>query len=393
MRLVIDGLSARRGGGQTYLLNLLTSFPYEGDEIILLVSPSFQLEIDVPAVQVARMGAWAENPLLRVAWQRAELPRLLRRLRADVLFCPGGTLATRPPPGCRTATMFRNMIPFDAVARGHYPLGYSRVRNWLLERVFLSSMVRADLVIFIADHARRIIEARASGRIHDAVVIPHGVAAGFFPGESVLARPAWIPEGGYLLYVSSIDYYKAQHEVVKGYARLLAMRPGTTEHLVIAGPENDRRYAAIVREEIARLGLQDRILLAGPVPYAQLPALYRHATAHIFASQCENCPNILLESMASGRPVLCSDFPPMPDFGGEAVEYFDSQRPDHLAARAAELLDDPGLQRAIGERGRARAAGYDWQVSARATRDALARLVTPAASRAGTSCAHSAGDS
>lgn len=374
MMLVIDALSARQGGGQTYLYNLLKNFPRTGDDILLLVPGSFRLDVNHPDVRRVTVGAWAENPFLRAFWQRFVLPRWLSRLRADVLFCPGGLIGTPAPTGCRTATMFRNMIPFDPVQRARYRFGYTRIRNWLLERLFLSSMRRANLVIFISDYARRVINERAPGDIQNAAVIPHGVADRFRDHGDPPLRPAWLPAGEYLLYVSSVDVYKAQCEVVRAFALLRAQRPATREHLIFAGPENDRDYARLVREEITRLGLDERVIMTGAVPYDELPGLYRHASAHVFASESENCPNILLEAMVSGRPVLSSNLPPMPEFGSDAVLYFDPRRPEDLAQRLMELLDNPQNMKELGRRGIEQAARYDWGVAARATRDALASL-------------------
>lgn len=374
MRLLIDALSARQGGGQTYLYNLLSAFPESADdEIFILVPPSFRFPVERSNLHRVEPGWNGENPFARAVWERFALPRLIRELRADVLFCPGGIIPTRAPEGCCTVTMFRNMIPFDLVQRARYPLGYTRLRNFLLERLLLRSMLAADLVIFISGYAREVIEARAPGRIRRFAVIPHGVAARFRADGPVAARPAWLPSGDYLLYVSSLDKYKAQLQVVQAYARLCARRP-TPEKLVLAGPVNNAGYAKALRREIARLGLEREVMLAGPIPYAELPAVYRHARLQIFASESENCPNILLEAMASGRPVLSSRLPPMPEFGGDAVEYFDPRDPENLAAHLHALLDSPERMAALAEAGQHRVLAYDWNETARRTREALAAL-------------------
>jgi glycosyltransferase involved in cell wall biosynthesis len=374
MRLVIDALSARLGGGQTYLHNLLRGYPDSDDEIYVLVPPSFKFDIENPQIRVLRVGAWAENPLLRALWQRFVLPRSLRRIGANLLFCPGGIVSTRAPAACRTVTMFRNMIPFDRAQRPRAAFGYPRLRNWLLERILLKSMQSADLVIFLAEHAKRVIEERISGRLRDTAVIPHGVGASFFRGMNSTVRPAWLPMGDYVLYVSSIDFYKAQLEVVQAFALLMSRGSRMVEKLVVAGSEIDKRYARSLRKEIAHLGVGNKVILAGPVAYHDLPALYQHAKVNIFASECENCPNILLEAMASGRPVLCSSISPMPEFGGNAVLYFNPRDPADLSYRLEEVLGQPDMQRRLGELGVARAAMYDWHRTAFATSEALSRV-------------------
>jgi glycosyltransferase involved in cell wall biosynthesis len=109
-----------------------------------------------------------------------------------------------------------------------------------------------------------------------------------------------------------------------------------------------------------------------------MPILYHRAKLHIFASESENCPNILLEAMAAGGAVLASNRPPMPEFAGDAVIYFDPSRPAQLAARLAGLIDDADGRSRLGAKARARVARYDWGLTARRTWEALYPLSSEA---------------
>ena len=95
------------------------------------------------------------------------------------------------------------------------------------------------------------------------------------------------------------------------------------------------------RREIEALKLGEAVKVMGNLPHHDLPALYQHARINLFASCTENCPNILLEMMASGRPALVSERGPMPEFGGQSVSYFDPGNVGQLAARWVDLLSDP----------------------------------------------------
>jgi len=314
------------------------------------------------------------NPFVRAAWEKVYLPKLLREVRADVLFCPGGIILASLPPGCKSVAMFRNMLPFDPVQRSRYPLGYMRMRHWILEKLLLKSMLRADSMIFISEFARKVIEDRANGSIKRTVVIPHGISPCFRNGDARNSRqPDWLLPEGYLLYVSKVDFYKAQVEVVQAYALLKQRRP-TQEKLVLAGLESPH-YGRKVRAEIHRLGLDGDVIMAGQIPYEQMPELYHHAKANIFASQCENCPNILLEALAAGRPLLASNRPPMPELAGDAAVYFDPTSPADLAEKLAWLLEDPGRMREFSAKARERSSRYDWARTATATWKVIEELV------------------
>ncbi len=374
MKILINAYSARQGGGQTYLINLLQYLPVESDiEIFLLAPPSLELPDNIKGVQRLNTNFPVENPFLRALWERFRLPTLLRRVKADVFFCPGGTVGAKAPRECKTVTMFRNMLPFDLKQRKKYPLGYDRLRNWILNRVMLRSMQQADLVIFLSNFAHDAIEKIARGSLKKSVVIPHGINPHFRvqPGE-ILPCPSWLPSEGYLLYVSTLDVYKAQIELLQAYAILKEKRP-TKEKLVFVGAENDR-YGKKVRKEIEKLGLKNEVIVAGSIPYDQLPAVYHHALINIYASETENCPNILLEALAAGRPVVSSNRGPMPEFGGDATIYFDPSEPLDLAEKLISIIDDSVRKEQLSLLAYERSQIYEWQKSAQLTWNAIGQI-------------------
>ncbi len=363
MKIVVNAFSARLGGGQTYIKNLLAHLPDAAGFELLVYAPA---SLELPTDHRIRRGVtrWpTDNPVLRTLWEHWGLPAQLRRERADILFCPGGVVATRAPKGCRVVTMFRNMIPFDARVRSSVPFGMQRVRNWLLQRVMLRSMADADLTIFISAHARATIESLI--RIGRPVTIPHGIAKAFRSAGGALARPASAPAGRYLLYVSRFDVYKHHRQLIEAYARL----PATlrAEHSLLLIGEADMPEAVQARALIDQLGLQGQVLVTGSVPYHALPGFYHHAQVIVFASSCENCPNILLEALGAGRPITCSNVQPMPEFGGDAVEYFSPFDPEDLKRALLRVLTDPQRAHQLAAAAAARSRRYDWATTARET--------------------------
>jgi glycosyltransferase involved in cell wall biosynthesis len=365
--VLVNASSARVGGGQTYLSNLLASIPPPEQVTVYLLADD-SLQVGVPAPNLIRLPAprLLANPIFRALWERTRLPALIRRLEIDVLFCPGGVVGTNVPAGCATVTMFRNMLPFDRSQLMRHPLIWPRLRIWLLRRVMAASMQRADLVIFVSEWARQQINRQLPGGVKRDVTIHHGLDEMFHHGSP---RASWMPDRPYLLYVSFVEFYKSQVEVVRGYAQFRE-RSKSDLALVLAGA-NNTSYARDVEREIERLGLQQHVILPGKIPHADLPNLYRGATAVLFASQCENCPNILLESLAAGRPVLSSSMPPMPEFGADAVLYFDPRRPEELADRLCTLFADPELAAKLGSAARRRSQDFDWGVTRTRTWSAL----------------------
>jgi glycosyltransferase involved in cell wall biosynthesis len=122
---------------------------------------------------------------------------------------------------------------------------------------------------------------------------------------------------------------------VKAYQQLPAdMR---SEYKLLLVGETDLPYGELVVNYVKQNSLQD-VILHGKYPYADLPSLYQNASLFVFASTCENCPNILLEALGSGVPILCSNYEPMPEFGGAAVTYMNPDSPEDIATKIEQSL-------------------------------------------------------
>lgn len=363
MKIVINAWSARLGGGQTYIKNLLSHLPENADLSVLLFAPA---DLLIPNDNRIHRGStrWpVRNPLLRAVWDKLILPSILSREKADILFCPGGVVSTRTPVNCRVVTMFRNMTPFDPISLKEIPFGIFLIRNWILKRVMLRSMRSADLTIFVSDYARSVIERLV--RVKRSVVIPHGINDIFRVNNSQLPYPPEAPKLPYILYVSRFDSYKHHLEVLTGYAGL-PLDLQIKYPLVFVGGTSHSTYAP-VRALIDAKNMQERVHIVGDIKYEKLPAFYANSKLIIFASSCENCPNILLEGLASGRPTLSSNVMPMPDFGGPGIEYFSPFDPQQICESLHRVITNTDRCDEVANAALSASEKFNWSETARAT--------------------------
>jgi glycosyltransferase involved in cell wall biosynthesis len=378
IRVLIYAASAREGGGQTYLRNLLRRLPDSKVLQLFLIAPrSFASAAWAAGVTVIDGGRAIEHPLSRALWEHSRLSAVLRKTRAQVLFCPGGVVPRLVPRDVKVVTMFRNMLPFAPHEIARFGFSGVGLRLRILRRAFIGSMRRADLLLLLSEYAARTVRAILGKDMPWSLVVPHGVDADFRAGSAHTShRPVWLPSEAYFLYVSIFDPYKHQIEVMRAYA-LLARGTSSVPPLVLVG-RFDTAYGQRAVKEAERLDMGDRIRFAGPRPHDDLPGAYRHALANIFASSCENCPNILLEMLASGRPALVAHREPMIEFAGDAALMFDPDEPESLAERLAGVLAGPAAAEALGARAVLRAADFDWDRTAARTWDAIRAVATAA---------------
>ena len=113
----------------------------------------------------------------------------------------------------------------------------------------------------------------------------------------------------------------------------------------------------------------------GPVADADLPALYAAATCFVFPSRYEGFGLPVLEAMACGTPVACSNVSSLPEVAGDAALLFDPADAAAMAQAIARLLDEPSLRDDLRTRGLAQAARFTWERTAARTLDVYRKLL------------------
>jgi glycosyltransferase involved in cell wall biosynthesis len=106
--------------------------------------------------------------------------------------------------------------------------------------------------------------------------------------------------------------------------------------------------------------LSKQILILPSQGKEVLKSLYQEASLFVFPSLVENCPNILLEAMASKCPVVTSNISPMPEFCGSAVRYFNPICSESIAREIEETLQDQELISKMKDRSIKQVQGLTW---------------------------------
>lgn len=383
----IDATNLRSGGGVTHLVELLAAAEPTRQDIARVViwagSQTLAVVADRPWLEKRQPASLDRGLLHRTLWQRRRLSKEAVSAGCDLLFVPGGSYAGR---FCPVVTMSRNLLPFELKELLRYGWSQNTLRLFLLRWVQTRSFRRADGVIFLTKAAKASV-LRVAGPIKaECPIIPHGLNPRLRL-EPRKQRPidSYHAEHPYrVIYVSIIDQYKHQWHVIEGVAAL--RREGWPLALDLVGPAYP---PALVRlnAAISRFDPEGKwVRYCGAVPYSALHELYAQADLGLFASSCENMPNILLETMAAGLPVACSDREPMPEVLGVAGLYFDPERPDDIARAMREFIVSPALRREKAEASYTTALAFDWKRCADETFSFLARVAEDYRERA-TRCA------
>ena len=374
--LGIDASNIRSGGGLTHLAQLLgAAAPHESSFARVVVwadGPTLSALPEAPWLEKAHARLLGGSSAQRALWREACLPNRLRAAGVDVLLAPGGTLPRRRP--CPAVTMSQNLLPFDPREAARQGLWRSALRYALLRRVQSRSFLEADGLIFLTGYARRFVCDRLGREPCSTAIIPHGVEARF----RLAPRPQK-PPGSFsdeepfrFLYVSIVHFYKHQWHVAEAVGKLRANGLAVAIDFVgpAFGPALDRLRRAIGAWDPA----ERHIRYLGPVPFAGLHEVYHRADGFVFASTCENMPNILLEAQASGLAIACANREPMVGMLGEGGVYFEPESPDDIARALRALFENPELRERCARTAYARAQAYSWARCARETLDFVVQV-------------------
>jgi glycosyltransferase involved in cell wall biosynthesis len=309
----------------------------------------------------------------RTFWQLFRLSMLAREAKCNVLFVPGGSYDGNFQP---TVTMSRNLLPFEWQELRRYGVSLTALKMVILRWTQSRSFRRAQGLIFLTRYAQDVV-TRAVKRIPgETKVVPHGIDARFFrpPHEQLSIDRYSVYRPFHILYVSIVEVYKHQWLVAEAVASI--RRSGFPVRLDLIGPAYPAALKRL-RKTLDRIDPSgEYVRYIGAVPHSELHARYVEADMCVFASSCENMPNILLEGMASGLPIACSNRGPMPEMLGDGGVYFDPENPRDIARALRELIDSPELRTEKAWASFERAKTYSWARCARETLGFLAEIAS-----------------
>jgi glycosyltransferase involved in cell wall biosynthesis len=169
------------------------------------------------------------------------------------------------------------------------------------------------------------------------------------------------------LYVSRIEPYKHQLEIINAFFQLKKLS-GWNLQLQLAGLPSDKNYYHAVQKRLKELDpMGIYVKLLGAVPYMELGKYYQQADLGLFASSCENMPIILLEKMAAGLPIVCSNVAPMPDFLEEAGVLVDIDDEPGFLYRFQSLIENREQRVKLSQIAQTNAVKYQWSKTAKET--------------------------
>jgi glycosyltransferase involved in cell wall biosynthesis len=326
-------------------------------------------------------GPWAEllpavtvpvNARNRVQWVLGEqtlLPRLAAREGVDLVH----SLASTAPLWGR----FRRVVTVHDLIYARFPEAHSGIRDKGMKVLVPQAARRSDRVIADSHSTREDLMTMLGVRPELIDVVPLGL--GGVKRETPLAERETrarfeLGERRVLLSLSA----KRPHKNLLALIGALARIPAERRPLLVL-PGYPTWHEAELRARAAAVGVAEDVRFLSWLSGEELEGLWALAEAFVFPSLYEGFGLPVLEAMARGVPVACSNASSLPEVAGDAALLFDPHQEPSIADALERLLGEPALREQLSARGLARVREFTWERTASLTLASYRRALDSAA--------------
>jgi glycosyltransferase involved in cell wall biosynthesis len=351
-------LTMRMTGTQRSAYEIVKRLILNEQEQYCLVSPPLRGG-NVTQLSIAQQGHIRQGHL----WEQVELPHMVKGMGKDaVLYSPitsGPIMVTRQVLTVHDLFTIENPEWFSRA--------FSTWYQWLIPRL----VRRVAYILTNSEYTRQQVLDRYE-LPQDKVVRCHFAQTEHFtlaPPEIVAQFRAThnLPER-YVLSVGSMQRRKNVATLAAAWKQTTAHKQGI--QLIIAGGAARKAVYNVARSGAYSLE-HPTIHSIGYFPDEHLPLLYQAADAFVFPSLAEGFGLPILEAMACGTPVICSDTTAMPEVAGGAARLVPALDVEAWAEAIDSVLTDRELRRRMRSDGLRRAANFSWSKTANCVRTVL----------------------
>jgi alpha-1,3-rhamnosyl/mannosyltransferase len=348
------------GGSEEAAVSLLRAIhagkPDDLDYVVYALDAFAEAHPDVVELFDTRLATLSGRlKPLRVGAENTWLNNETKRTERELVHHMNAVLPLRrSAPGVVTV---HDLQPFDM------PRNFHPVKRGYLYTTVPRSVRSAAMVVTPSDFVRE-------GVIERFKVSPERVRTTHWgveePTSDVTAAEAQARYGisPRWFVLNAVTWPHKNHQMlVRAFAAVAAKAHDVM--LVLTGGAAQEEEA--VNEQVARLGLDHRVLRTGRIPRRDMLAIVRGAVALTFPSRYEGFGLPVLEAMTLGTPVLAARTTALPEVVGDAGVLLDPDDPDAWSAAMLDLLDDDAERTRLAAAGRERAAGFTWANTAAQT--------------------------
>lgn len=301
---------------------------------------------------------------MKLVWRNLFLTGKLKKHDIDIFH----GLSNELPTGIHK-TKIPSVVTIHDLIFMRYPEFYKPVDRKIYFRKMKYACQAADKIIAISRQTQNDVETFFQVSPEKVAVIYQPVAATFFEkqDDATVLKKYNVPEK-YILAVGTLESRKNQLTLLEALHQLNAEIP-----LVLVGKPTT--YIAELKKFMAEKGMEGQVIFLSGLPENELAALYQNALISVYISVFEGFGLPVIESMASGCPVLTSSVSCLPETAGDAAVLCNPADVSDVAKKLKSLLEDESLRKQIVQKGVHRAKAFHPEIYAQKLNSLYANLL------------------
>jgi len=303
------------------------------------------------------IGPPTRHPILWYLWFEFQIPRILKKYKADLFLSPDGYLSLR--------TKIPQLGVIHDINFVHRPKDLPWLKAKYYNYFFPKFARIAKRISTVSFYSKEDITRSFKVDYDKIDVVYDGINQLFQPisiKEKVIVRKKYAGGSEFFLFVGALHPRKNVCGLLKAFDAFKSVS-GNDKKLIIVGGEMHK--TGDIFETYENMRYKDDVIFAGRVSTSELHDIFGAALALTFVPFFEGFGIPIVEAMSAGVPVICSNTTSIPEVGGNAVLYADPLKIDQITEAMLKLADDEELRKSLIEKGFIQKEKFSWDETAR----------------------------
>lgn len=303
------------------------------------------------------VGPQARHPVLFYVWFELQIPRILKKYKADLFLSPDGYLSLR--------TKIPQLAVIHDINFFHRPDDLP----WLIAKYYNYYFPRfaktARRIATVSFYSKEDITRSFKVDYDKIDVVYDGINQIFQPiseKEKIGVRKKYSEGEDYFLFVGALHPRKNIAGLLKAFDAFKSVNGNKTKMVIVGG---EMHKTGDIFDTFDNMRFKKDVIFTGRVSTEELHDIFGAALALTFVPFFEGFGIPIVEAMSAGIPVICSNTTSIPEVGGNAVLYADPLKIEQITDAMIKLSEDAELRNNLVEKGFVQKDKFSWDETAR----------------------------
>ncbi len=303
------------------------------------------------------IGPPTRHPLLWYIWFEFQIPRVLKKYKADLFLSTDGYLSLR--------TKVPQLAVIHDINFVHRPADLPWLKAKYYNYFFPKFAKKAKRISTVSFYSKEDITRSFKVDYDKIDVVYDGINQIFEPvtgGEIQKTRQKYTGGSGYFLFVGALHPRKNVSGLLKAFDAFKSIEPNAVKLMIVGG---EMHKTGEIFETYENMRFKTDVVFTGRVSTAELHDIFGAALALTFVPFFEGFGIPVVEAMSAGIPVICSNTTSIPEVGGSAVLYADPCQIDQITVAMHKIVKSPELRQSLIEKGFVQKQKFSWDETSR----------------------------